>query len=231
MFMGNKTYQNYMSDADIIEVYKKDRKAGNEKMIEKYRDYIYYVIKKYYPTFHNETPDMFQHGAIGMMNAMTSYDASKGAFTTHCTPYIKKEISKYVRFMASESSEYFASLNTAVEREKTKIETNGQEVTVENIAEATGLSHKIAKRELKVDHTKVSYEVLAEVGTSMSLTDDFIVDDILSGIPPESSCVIKMKVVDGLPFTTIAKQLGKTVFRVRQDYHDGIGMLREKMAC
>lgn len=50
MFMGNKTYQNYMSDADIIEVYKKDRKAGNEKMIEKYRDYIYYVIKKYYPT-------------------------------------------------------------------------------------------------------------------------------------------------------------------------------------
>mgnify|MGYP000068439690 FL=1 len=68
MFMGNKTYQNYMSDADIIEVYKKDRKAGNEKMIEKYRDYIYYVIKKYYPTFHNETPDMFQHGAIGMMN-------------------------------------------------------------------------------------------------------------------------------------------------------------------
>ena len=35
MFMGNKTYQNYMSDADIIEVYKKDRKAGNEKMIEK----------------------------------------------------------------------------------------------------------------------------------------------------------------------------------------------------
>ena len=119
MFMGNKTYQNYMSDADIIEVYKKDRKAGNEKMIEKYRDYIYYVIKKYYPTFHNETPDMFQHGAIGMMNAMTSYDASKGAFTTHCTPYIKKEISKYVRFMASESSEYFASLHTAVERAKT----------------------------------------------------------------------------------------------------------------
>ena len=133
--------------------------------------------------------------------------------------------------MASESSEYFASLHTAVERAKTKIETNGQEVTVENIAEETGLSHKIAKRELKVDHTKVSYEVLAEVGTSMSLTDDFVVDDILSGIPPESSCVIKMKVVDGLPFTTIAKQLGKTVFRVRQDYHDGIGMLREKMAC
>lgn len=26
MFMGNKTYQNYMSDADIIEVYKKTEK-------------------------------------------------------------------------------------------------------------------------------------------------------------------------------------------------------------
>ena len=89
MFMGNKTYQNYMSDADIMEVYKKERKAGNEKMIEKYRDYIYYVIKKYYPTFRSEALDMFQHGAIGIMNAMVSYDANKGAFTTHCTPYVK----------------------------------------------------------------------------------------------------------------------------------------------
>lgn len=73
--MGNtKTYENCMCDSDIMEVYKKDRCIGNELMLEKYHDYIYYIIKKHYPSFNREASELFQHGAIGIMNALQTYD-------------------------------------------------------------------------------------------------------------------------------------------------------------
>lgn len=78
--MGNtKTYENCMCDSDIMEVYKKDRCIGNELMLEKYHDYIYYIIKKHYPSFNREASELFQHGAIGIMNALQTYDPSKAS--------------------------------------------------------------------------------------------------------------------------------------------------------
>lgn len=97
--MGNtKTYENCMCDSDIMEVYKKDRCIGNELMLEKYHDYIYYIIKKHYPSFNREASELFQHGAIGIMNALQTYDPSKASFTTYCTPYIKKNLINYPPF-------------------------------------------------------------------------------------------------------------------------------------
>lgn len=227
-----KKYENYMSDAEIMKLYNKDKTHGTEKMLEKYNDYIYYIINKVYPSFHREIQDMYQNGVIGMMNAMTSYNPEKGTFTTHCTPYIKKEISKHVRFISSESSEYFAAIHTSVSRAKTKLETDGKEITVENVMEETGLSKKIVNRELKIDHTKVSYEALESMTSEISLTDNFMVNDILSVIPDENSLIIKMKVFDGLTFANIAEKLGKTPHTVRKEYHEGLNMLRESMeAC
>lgn len=224
-----KEYKNYKSDAEIMDMYKKDKKAGSEAMVEKYSDYIYYIINKHYPTFYRETSDMYQHGVIGIMSALRTYNANKGAFTTHCTPFIKKELGKHIRFMSSESSEYFASIHNSVKKAKTKLEVEGGNVTVENLTSETGLSSKIVKRELNVDHTKVSLDVLENVAADMTLTDGFLVDDILSVIPKENSDVIKMKVIENMTFSKIAKQLGVAVTQVKKDYSDGLDMLREKI--
>ena len=74
--------QGRMSDVEIMAIYRKDKKAGNEQMINKYSKYVYDVINSSYPTFHKEIPEMYQQGVIGIMNAMHSYDPEKGAFTT-----------------------------------------------------------------------------------------------------------------------------------------------------
>lgn len=228
--MGNtKTYENCMCDSDIMEVYKKDRCIGNELMLEKYHDYIYYIIKKHYPSFNREASELFQHGAIDIMNALQTYDPSKASFTTYCTPYIKKELGKHLRFMAGESSEYFASVHNSVERAKSKIETAGDEATVDKIMDETGLSHKIVKRELKVDRTKVSFDALESMTADMQLSDDFVVDDLLSSIPKKNSAIIKMKVLDGISFVQIAKELGEPVVKIRQCYNEGIDMLRQNI--
>lgn len=225
-----KKYENCLSDSEIMKIYKDNKKQGTDLMVEKYSDYIYYVIRKHYPSFAREAADMYQNGIIGIILAMKNYNPENGAFSTYSTPFIKKEISKHVRFIASESSEYYASVHNSVERAKTKLETEGKDVTVSSLMDETGLSNKIVKRELKVDRTKVSYDLLTDIGTNLGLTDDFVIDDILSGIPDMNKNVIKMKVIEEIPFTTIAKQLNASIFTIRKAYDDGIHELRKKLA-
>ena len=224
--------QGRMSDVEIMAIYRKDKKAGNEQMINKYSKYVYDVINSSYPTFHKEIPEMYQQGVIGIMNAMHSYDPEKGAFTTYSTPFIKKEISKHVRFIAGESSEYFASIHNSINRAKSRIETNGNMATVERLAKETGLSHKIVKREMKVDHTKVSYDVLENTPSDMSLTDSFVVNDMLSAVDELSRRIIRLKAIEGVSFTAIAKETGMTPHNVKKVYSKGIAVLRESLeAC
>lgn len=229
--MSKNKYENCMSDTEIMEIYKKDKHEGITKMVEKYSDYVYYVIRTYYPSFSNEIADMYQNGVIGIINAMRAYNPEVAAFSTYSTPYIKKEISKHVRFMASESSEYFAAVHNSVERAKTKLETGGEDVTIDNVMSETGLSKKIVKREMNIDRTKVSYETLENVISEMSLSEKFIVDDILSIVTKEQGDIIKMKVLEGMSFVSIAKLTGRTAFSVKHDYNEGIATLREKMTA
>lgn len=229
VWMRAKTCKTFMSDAEIMEIYKTDKKLGNVKMIEKYSHYIYYMIQKFYPSFLKDTADMYQQGAIGIMNAMKNYHPDKGCFSTYSTPFIKKELSSHVRFVVCESSEYFSSIHTSVERAKNKLKTTGKEVTTDLIVEETGLSHKIVKRELEVDTTKISYDDLIDVGINMKLSDNLIVNDMLSIIPKLNRIIIKMKIFDEMSFASIARQLNITPFRAKQKYDDGIKLLQKNM--
>ncbi len=226
MNKANK-YDDFLSDADIMNIYKENPKAGIEVMIEKYSDYIYYVIKKHYPSFIKEASDMYQNGVIGLINAMKRYHPEKGAFFSYSTPFIKKELSSYVRFVAAESSEYFAAVHNSVERAKTKLETEGKPLSVELIMKETGLSNKIVKREMKVDRTKVSYDSLTECGTNMSLSDNFIVEDMLSCLPDIRKKIIKLKIIDEFSFRDIAKKLDASEFYVKKEYNNGLDTLRK----
>lgn len=226
---NTKNYMNYLSDAEIMKIYKENRQSGNEKMIDKYSNYVYDVIRTYYSTFHKDMADMYQQGVIGIMNAMRSYNPEKGAFTTYSTPFIKKEISKHVRFIAGESSEYFAAVHNSVNRAKSKLETTGSEISIENLMDETGLSHKIVTRELKVDHTKVSYDVLENVTSEMALSEDFMVDDMLASVDTTCREIIKSKAIEGETFSSIAKRIGITTHSVKRMYYSGLETLRDTL--
>lgn len=226
---NTKNYMNCLSDAEIMKIYKENRQSGNEKMIDKYSNYVYDVIRTYYSIFHKDMADMYQQGVIGIMNAMRSYNPEKGAFTTYSTPFIKKEISKHVRFIAGESSEYFAAVHNSVNRAKSKLETTGSEISIENLMDETGLSHKIVTRELKVDHTKVSYDVLENVTSEMALSEDFMVDDMLASVDTTCREIIKSKAIEGETFSSIAKRMGITTHSVKRMYYSGLETLRNTL--
>lgn len=101
--------------------------------------------------------------------------------------------------------------------------------TVESLAKETGLSHKIVKREMKVDHTKVSYDVLENTPSDMSLTDSFVVNDMLSAVDELSRRIIRLKAIEGVSFTAIAKETGMTPHNVKKVYSKGIAVLRESL--
>lgn len=216
-----------MSDAEIMDLYSKNPNDGISKMVEKYSDYIYFIINKHYPSFRKETSDMYQNGVIGLINAMCNYNADVSAFSTFATPFIKKELSRHVQFMNGDSSEYFASIHNSVEKAKTEIELAGNSITVERVMEKTGLSRKIVNRELKVDRTKVSYDALESHSVKMQLPDAFVVNDMLSCIPVRYRQIIAMKVLEDMPFSKIAKELNISITNVKHDYEEGINLLRE----
>lgn len=226
---SKKNYDNYISDSEIMNLYTHNEQEGYEKIIDKYSKYIYHIIHAYFPSYHKYTEELYQQGAIGLMNAMKSYDPRKGAFTTHCTPYVKKELSKQIMHISGEPSAYYASIHNAVTRAKSKIEARGDEATIDNIMQETNLSRKIVERELNVDHVKVSYDTLTNISSNMELSDNFIVEDMLSVLPEDMRDIVRMKAVEGLSFKTIANELGRTLFNVRKDYFAGIDILKNSI--
>lgn len=225
-----KNYNDYMKDVEIMELYRTNKTVGQEKMLEKYTDYIHYVIMKNYPTFRTEQDDMFQNGVIGLLNAMKTYDPQKGTFTTHCTPYIIKELGKHIRFLSNESSEYFATVHNTVNRAKNKLESSGNEVTVDKVMEETGLSKKIVKRELKVDHTKVSFDAVENLPENIVLDSNLEVENLLACMSESARMIVKMKVFEDMSFVSIAQKLGKSTKAIRKEYGQSMDLLRRQMA-
>lgn len=224
-----KSYEGCLSDEEIMKLYRLDNQKGYEKIIEKYSDYVYYVIHKHFPSFNKEIEDLYQYGVIGLMNALQSYDSEKGAFTTHCTPYVKKELSKQIRYLAGEKSAYYATIHNAVSKAKSRLEAEGKDVSVKEIMKITGLSKKIVERELGVDHVKVSYEALESIPDEMVLSDNFMINDMLCSLPQENRNVIVMKIVEGMTFKAIAQKLDRTLAHVKKDYDDSLEFLKNNM--
>lgn len=157
--MKNK---NQISDKELMELYERDKYKGNEAAITQYGDYVYSIINKYYSTFYNEVNDLHQSGCVGILNALKKFDANKGTFYNYSFNFIKKELGKYILSLIGESSEYYASIHRKVTVAQNSIRMEGKKDSVEEIMNRTRLSKKIVTRELKVDYTKVSYEMIAE---------------------------------------------------------------------
>ena len=152
-----------LSDREIMELYRKDKCKGNEAIIDKYSNYIHKAICKQCPTWLREKNDLYQAGCEGIMYALKGYDADKGTFLIYCRGFVKKALGDQVLFFLGESSEYYANLHRKIMRAIDKIQLAGRIPTVEAIMEETKISRKLIKRELMVNYTRVSYEMLGEL--------------------------------------------------------------------
>lgn len=217
-----------LSDAEIMEMYKKNEREGIRLMVDKYQNYVWHIINTCYPTFNYEKEDLFQNGVIGIMVAMKRFNPERSSFTTYCTPFLKKEISKQLQFITSERSAYYAAIHSDVDKAVAKLESEGKSVSIENVMGETGLSRKIVAREMKVDRTRVSLDALAVIGKKMSLTEEFVVNDMLSGLPSINKEIIRKKAIDALTFHQIARDMHMSIFSVKRRYKETIELLREQ---
>ena len=70
----------------------------------------------------------------------------------------------------------------------------------------------------------MSYDVLENTPSDMSLTDSFVVNDMLSAVDELSRRIIRLKAIEGVSFTAIAKETGMTPHNVKKVYSKGIAV-------
>lgn len=68
----------------------------SQKLIENNMSLVYYVIRKYYPTYINDE-DIKQTGMVGLCNAANSWDEEKSTFSTYAIQCIMNQIKYYFR--------------------------------------------------------------------------------------------------------------------------------------
>lgn len=216
-----------MKDAEIAELYSRDYLLANEKIVEKYSNYVYYTLHKYYPTYKEYYEDMYQEGISGILKALKTYDASRGAFTTYCTPFIRSECSAFIRYRQGEPSEHYAKLNRVVRSAEAELEQHGEEPSAKNIAEKTGISESAAERELKIfyDTEPISDEHENGEDAYAHLVDRITCENLLMTLPEEQRKIVFLRTVENMSFRKIAVALNKKEHVVRKKYYSGIEKL------
>lgn len=152
-----------LSDKELMDLNREDSRKGNETVIKQYGNYVYELIYRGANGFRyskEQMRDLYQAGCVGLFEAIQGYDADKGFFINYCYGFVKKELGEQIRFWTGESSSYYAGIHRKVMN--ARIKADGSMATVEEIMKKTALSRKIVRRELGIDYTRVSYEVLEE---------------------------------------------------------------------
>lgn len=214
-------YEN-VTDRQIHEVYQSDRELAGKMAIEKYRNYIPYIVRRNFPSFTANMEDMIQSGSLGLLQALKTFDPDKcDSLMSYSKNFIKNEMCREIRFQTGISSEHYHELHTAVSRAVSAIEAEGEEPTVEAVMKRTGLSYKVAQREMETDYTTVSYEQISnEISEQAAPVDSRAVFEILSGLSDYEKDLMLLKVIEERTFAEIAGKYDKSVYVVEQDYHD-----------
>lgn len=223
--------KDFMSDEDIYFLYQKDKDAALDVLCRKYNSFVFHMSHAEYPTFKKNIEDMYQSGMEGLILSMRTFDPKKGKIPTYGNNFIKKEFSRQVRFdVSGGESEYFYMIHCNIAKAKAYLESIGQEPTVEAVMELTNLSYKVVSREMNVDYTTASFDLLANSDFEPEATENAIaVVELLSGLSDYERNIVRMYVLESLSFEYIGEQVGKDKYVVEQDYNDAIEKLKKQL--
>lgn len=213
-------------------------------VVEKFGRFVHSIIRKSYNTYvekHEE--ELYQCGAIGLINAMVNYDVNKGAFTTFSKHFVQHEITEQLNFLNNDTTVHYNNMRKKITNAINKLKGEGIEPTVDRICILTELKADMVERELACiersklyyldadnddgdNHDKVcEYEDTPEAIYAKKERSECLLGAI-KRLPPEVRDVLLLRREDCFTNDQIAKQLHITVGQVKSYFQKGIRLLR-----
>ncbi len=145
----------FLSVSAIMDFYRngpdKLHACVKRQMVLSHRDYIFYLMNHYYPSFvRSYADDLYDCGVIGLLAAMEGYNG-QNAFTTYSKFYIIHEMASFTYYLQGNPSCYYAKIQKQIRDViGNDIDTD---ISIKEISRKTGIREDIVVRELRMMHT------------------------------------------------------------------------------
>ncbi|MBR6771285.1 MAG: SigF/SigG family RNA polymerase sporulation sigma factor [Lachnospiraceae bacterium] len=201
-------------------------KEARERLIEKNLGLVHHIVKRFLGRGY-DSEDLFQIGSIGLMKAIDKFDLSFDVkFSTYAVPMISGEIKRFLRDdgmvkVSRSLKENGWKVNQASER---IFHTKGREATLEEIAEATGLSREdiILAMEANVEVESIYKSVYQSDGNEVYIVDrlpekrdenekllnHMLLEQLLNELGEDESRLIRLRYFQDKTQVEVAKRMG-----------------------
>lgn len=223
----NDAFRNYETGKEMMN-------NAKEQMIDKLKQFIYYVIERRFNTFKKYSKDLFQEGVIGILKGIDSYNPQKGKPTTYFYIYILHEMTEFINENINKTTSHYAANIVKVKKAIGKFEHSGRDWTVKDIAQETGISAETIIQSIKIMECsdELHYDSVEYLETKMSQNylspeEEYLknetTDTILKAIdnlPEDEKNVIKLKYGfdggNGMSYKNIANSLGIQIDKAKK---------------
>lgn len=160
---------------ELISQAQKGDKQVRDTLIEENLGLVHHIVKRFLNRGY-DAEELFQIGCIGLMKAIDHFDTQYDVkFSTYAVPLIMGEIKRFLRDNGIiKVSRTLRENAWKIKNAQRELEgPNGREVTVDEIAKATGLSVEeiVMAREADVEVESLSKVVYQGDGSQISLGD------------------------------------------------------------
>lgn len=150
-------------------------KDAREVLIEKNLGLVHHIVRRFTGRGYDQE-DLFQIGVIGLMKAIDKFDLSLGLqFSTYAVPMITGEIKRFLRDDGPvKVSRTIKENGLKVKLARQRLQTQeGREPTLQEIAEATGLSREdvVVAMEASIEVESIYSAVYQDDGSEVYLVD------------------------------------------------------------
>ena len=219
------------------------------KLVEDHLYMIDILIRKYLGKG-VEYDDLYQAGALALVNAADRFDPEKGfEFRTFATPTILGEIKKYFRdkewslSVPRRQKELVVKLRDA---EDAILKANGRPATVEELAEATGYTEEqvIQAMESSKAYGAFSLESAADTDDEGSAIEKFvgftekgyeriemaeIISRVLESLSDTNRYIFRQRFLENRPQAEIARELGVSQMTISRAEKNIVKKFKEEL--
>ncbi len=222
-------------------------KEARETLIEKNLGLVHHIVKRFLGRGY-DAEDLFQIGSIGLMKAIDKFDLSYDVkFSTYAVPMISGEIKRFLRDdgmvkVSRSLKENGWKVKQASERISHE---EGRDATLQEIAEATGLSREdiVMAMEANVEVESIYKSVYQSDGNEIYLVDrlpekkdenetllnHMLLQQLLDGLEEEERNLIMLRYFQNKTQVEVAKKLGVSQVQVSRMEKKILIRMREKL--
>lgn len=211
---------------ELISQAQKGDKQVRDTLIEENLGLVHHIVKRFLNRGY-DAEELFQIGCIGLMKAIDHFDTDYDVkFSTYAVPLIMGEIKRFLR------DNGIIKVSRTLRENAWKIKNaqrdlggpSGREVTIDEIAAATGLTVEeiVMAQEADVEVESLSKVVYQGDGSQISLGDriadeknehevmlnHLFLEQLLEALSEDERYLIKLRYFDNITQTETAKHLG-----------------------